>query len=188
MRMSYDDEDVDRLLRGLPSPGVPPEGRARHLEQLRAAMAASAGEGTAEPQPAASRPRTAWTRRRRIVVSLSTAGVVLVGGTAAAAIAWERASVRSQAHCFPFATTDFYNPAYGPDTTQSGGDSARSAVDACRATWAAGLLSSTPPYTGSGVPASPPPLVACVLPDGVVGVFPGDGATCGKLGLPQSVG
>jgi hypothetical protein len=35
----------------------------------------------------------------------------------------------------------------------------------------------------TGVPRDPPPLVACVLPSGTVGVFPGPPSGCGPLGL-----
>jgi hypothetical protein len=31
-----------------------------------------------------------------------------------------------------------------------------------------------------------PPLEACVLPDGRVGVFPGAHGTCSAMGLPES--
>ena len=202
MTMAHDDDDLDRLLRGLPAPGVPPEAKARHLEQLRAAMAESANQGppdlaatdpAAPGQPATSRPTTAWTRRRRVVIALSTTGVVLVGGTAAAAIAWERASVRNEAHCYPFATTDFANAAYGPEIMDLSTDTATAAIQICSVTWAQGLLRSTPPYEGlrPPVPATPPELFACVLPDGAVGVFPilaGGKSTCAELGLPQSEG
>jgi len=200
--MSMSDDELDGLLRRLPAPGVPPETRARHLEQLRAAMAEPvdsvlpgdpiqpAEHDAGRTRPSAFVRRTAWSRRRRVVVALTATGVVLVGGTAAATLAWQRAPVRNIAHCYPFVTTDFFNPIYGPDTSDASGDSASSAIEACRGAWAQGLLRSTPPYDGlkPPVPAPPPPLVACVLPNGVVGVFPGPPSTCGRLGLATSEG
>ena len=35
-------------------------------------------------------------------------------------------------------------------------------------------------------PQPVPELQACILPDGIVGVFPGDDRTCTQLGLPGS--
>jgi hypothetical protein len=56
---------------------------------------------------------------------------------------------------------------------------ARHEVDACAALWRDGTLGS-PGSTGSAVP----PLVACVLPSGAVGVFPGGPSTCAQLQRP----
>lgn len=51
-------------------------------------------------------------------------------------------------------------------------------VDRCRQAWRAGAF---------GPPSEAPPLVPCVLPSGVVGVFPGSsGATCDSLDAARS--
>ena len=194
--MAYDDQDVDRLLRALPAPGVPARTRERQLELLRAAMAADAAAPTA-PRPAATvaepadatvvpidRPR----RRRRVVIAVVAAAAVGLGATAAATIAWQRAGNRTEVRCFPAVVTDYENPAYG-DTTQIDTDSAAAAVEVCAGLWREGDLVTAPPYLGSPSPTPQPvpPMVACVLPNDEVGVFPTT-QTCEELGLPRSSG
>lgn len=203
--MSYDDDDVERLLRALPAPGVPAGTRERHLDTLRAAMAADGA--TAEPtmQPteqAATHARTEDTRedavlvplrprRRRVMVAVAAAVAVAVFGTAAAAIIWRHATVRSEVRCFPGYVTDFDNKVYG-DTMMIGADTASNALDICTMMWREGYLVSTYPYVGNGssTPQPVPPLIACVLPNDEVGVFPSYAAdqTCEGLGLPRSSG
>ncbi len=193
--MTFEDEDVDRLLRELPAPGVPAEARERHLAALREA---TASESTpAQPVGRILRrghgPYRRRARRRRVLVTVVAAAVVVVLGTAAARIALERATERSETHCYPIWTTDFDNPALGGDAMEIGQDSASAALDVCRSLWAGGSITTTPPYTEpkgqSPVPATPPPLIACVLPKGSVGVFPAyNHETCAQLGLPTSEG
>jgi hypothetical protein len=128
-------------------------------------------------------------RRRTTVVAVVAAVVVGGAGTAAAALALQHADERRFAHCYPFATTDFeHGP--GPDVVAVGLDSAAAALDLCEAEWRSGALVSTAPYAGTPgpVPSPVPPLVACVLPSGSVGVFPGPPGTCDRLGLAASAG
>ncbi|MFI5100919.1 MAG: hypothetical protein ACHQE5_10500, partial [Actinomycetes bacterium] len=82
--MTYEDDDVDRLLRELPAPGVPAETRERQLAALREAMAS-------EPTPSEPAGRTLRrrhgahgrrARRRRVLVTVVAAAVVVVLGTA----------------------------------------------------------------------------------------------------------
>ncbi len=208
--MTYDDDQLDRLLRRLPAPGVPDEVRDRHLAQLREVMAAestparpsrpASPAGPDEPDEPRGRTlrrrrraRGPLPRRRRVVVALVAAGAVVLSGTAAATIAWQRAHDRSEVHCYPIWTTDFDNPSLGGDAISIPQDSASVAIDMCRSFWAQGYLTSIPPYTEpkgqSPVPAVPPPLIACVLPKGIVGVFPAvNQETCAQLGLPTSEG
>ena len=183
--MSYDDDDVERLLRGLPAPAVPAQTRERHLETLRAAMAA---DGVGEPVtvPVPLRPR-----RRRVLVAIAAAVAVVLFATAAATIIWRHASNRSEVRCFPGYVTDFDNPQYG-DTMMIGADTASNALDICTMLWRDDYLESTPPYAANGenAPQPVPPLIACVLPNDEVGVFPADepSRTCDGLGLPRSSG
>jgi hypothetical protein len=176
--MAYTDDDVDRLLLQLPAPGVPARTRERHLELLRATIAADTA--TVVPIERA--------RRRRRVVAVVAATAVVLGATAAATIAWQRASNRTEVRCFPKVVTDYDNPVYG-DTMQIDTDSASAALDICSSLWSSDFLVSTYPYTGDGsrAPQEVPPLVACVLPNGEVGVFP-TSQTCEQLGLPRSSG
>ncbi len=186
--MSYDDGDVERLLRELPAPGVPAQTRARHLDMLRTAMAA---DGVRVEAPAEPEIVPLQRRRRRVLVAVAAAVAVALFGTAAATVIWRHATVRSEVRCFPGYVTDFDNPRYG-DTTYIGGDTASLAVDICGDQWRGGYLVSTPPYlvNGSSTPQPVPDLIACVLPDDEVGVFPVQSAsqTCEGLGLPRSSG
>jgi hypothetical protein len=192
--MTYDDDGLDRLLRRMPAPGVPAEARERHLAQLREAMATE----SAPAVPSGGRILRRWrsahapmSHRRRVVIAIVAASAVVVAGTAAATLAWQRAQDRTKVHCYPIITTDFDNPRLGGDATQIDADSAAMAVDLCRSAWEGGYLTSTPPYIDNGtpVPAPAPPLIACVLPSDVVGVFPApNGQTCESLGLPTSEG
>jgi hypothetical protein len=184
--MTYDDRDVDRLLRALPAPGVPARTRDRQLELLRVAMAADVGADVATDVVVVpiDRPR----RRRRMVVAVVAAAVVGLGATAAATIAWQRAGNRTEVRCFPAVVTDYDNPRYG-DVLQIDTDSAAAAVDICASLWRQDFLVSASPYLGDGsdAPQPVPPLVGCVLPGGEVGVFP-TSQTCEQLGLPRSSG
>jgi hypothetical protein len=190
--MTYDDDDLDRLLRGMPAPGVPDETRERHLAQLRDAIAA---ESTQDEPTRRVLPRRhgahPMSRRRRVVIAVVAATAVVVVGTAAATLALQRAGERGKVHCYPIYTTDFDNPQLGGDAVQIDADSAAMALDICRSAWAQGYLTSTYPYIDNGTPtpAPAPPLIACVLPSDVVGVFPAEkGQTCEALGLPTSGG
>ncbi len=193
--MTYENDDVDRLLRELPAPGVPAQARERHLAALREVMASESTP--AEPVGRTLRrgngPHGHRPRHRRVLVTVVAAAVAVVLGTAAARIALERATERSETHCYPIWTTDFDNPKLGGDALAIGQDSASAALDICRSLWADGYITSVEPYTEprgqSPVPATPPPLIACVLPDGSVGVFPAyHHETCTQLGLPTSEG
>lgn len=61
------------------------------------------------------------------------------------------------------------------------------AVASCSLVWRDGALEvgkrRPQPYR-PGVDRPVPPLVGCVLPDGIAAVFPGDTQTCSRLGLP----
>jgi hypothetical protein len=182
--VAYTDDDVDRLLRQMPAPGVPVRTRERHLELIRAAIAADTPAGSLVGVVV---PIERARRRRRVVAVVAAAAVVL-GATAAATIAWQRASNRTEVRCFPKVVTDYDNPVYG-DTMQIDTDSASAALDICSSLWSSDFLVSAYPYTGDGshAPQQVPPLVACVLPNGEVGVFP-TSQTCEQLGLPRSSG
>ena len=124
-----------------------------------------------------------------MVVAVVAAAAVGLGATAAATIAWQRASNRTEVRCFPAVVTDYDNPVYG-DVTQIDSDSATAALDICSSLWSQDYLVSTYPYLGDGTDAPRSrshPLVACVLPGGEVGVFPTT-QTCEQLGLPRSTG
>jgi hypothetical protein len=192
--MSLTDAQLDDLLRRVPAPPLAAESSERLLDELLLRLDADllAAERTAAPSAPARRGWRVGRRPRRVAVVAAAAAVLVgLGGTAVAMLAFEHAPVRDLAHCFPYATTDVDRPGLGPDVTLAGGaDSAAQALDLCRAEWRSGALVATPPYVGTpgGTPQPVPPLVACVLPTGVVGVFPGPPETCTRLGFPRSDG
>lgn len=143
-------------------------------------------------------------RRWKRPVALIAVGVLVVGGagvgTAAAFGVFSQAPAdRSIAHCY--ATADLDDPTNHTDfmvavTPQENdadgvGDAAAAALEVCTGGWAQGRFSATDPKVSDPHPSRTdypvPPLVACVLPDGSVGVLPGDPRTCAALGLPTAL-
>src|SRR6266700_3347904 len=133
--------------------------------------------------------RTPW-RRRRVILGVVI--VVLLGSTAAGITLLRSSPVtdKTTARCYTQASL-------GEDGTFSGttifapgtpGSAAQvdSAIDICSGFWRQGfLLAGTTgiqrPAPGTSNPV--PPLIACTLPSGIAGVFPGDQNTCVNLGL-----
>jgi hypothetical protein len=76
--------------------------------------------------------------------------------------------------------------------TNVSGASARvtDALGVCAVLWRQGLLIRGKAGLGPriGRDHRVPPLVACVMPDGIAAVFPGHARTCAALGLPRSDG
>ena len=151
-------------------------------------------------QPEPAKPR----RRLRRSVALVAAGVLVTAGagvgTAAAFGVFSQAPAdRGIAHCY--ATVDLDDPsnhtdfmlAVDPKEVHPGGvgDAAAIAMEVCEGGWAQGRFSATDPKVSDPDPTRAdfpvPALVACVLPDGSVGVFPGDPRTCAILELPQAL-
>lgn len=62
------------------------------------------------------------------------------------------------------------------------------ALDVCAVLWRQGLLTLGKAGLGSRIGSNHPvpPLVACVMPNGVAAVFPGRPRTCANLGLPRA--
>jgi hypothetical protein len=107
-------------------------------------------------------PRRFWTRKRVAAVVVATAVA------AAAAFAWTHRKhptrVQSIA-CYQTASlkSSLYVVTPDPDPIAS-----------CRDLWVNGPIART---------GRPPPLVACIIPTGVLGVFPGGPSTCARLHL-----
>ena len=139
-------------------------------------------------------------RRRRwqrpLVAGLATA----LAGTAIAAgsyVAFRRPTELRYAQCYSSVTADT-----GYRTTLAIGKAHRAhddtpapvevtdAIGSCGNLWSQGILRKDVPMSAQPTPApgtAPvPPLVACTLPDGTVGVYPGDESTCRTLGLPSA--
>jgi len=196
--------DAERALTSPARVPVAPSVRARHRDALRAAMASdhaatssSGGRRALLREPGTVVPDQSRGRGRRRVTVVVTAAVVVtvVGGGLAAALTKLRPSEPAMVRCFAVATTDFDNPGLAFDlgvAAPPGGaapSAAAQALDQCGQAWYRGEVSSRAPhlprdFTGGGQPI--PHLVACVLPPGFVGVFPGPAGTCAALGLPES--
>ena len=159
----------------------------QHLQYLRSLPVPPSRP--AKPAP----PRRLGSRRGWSVAALVTGALVVAGGGTAAAIAmFSPATDTATGYCYARANLDEsatnrveYAAAGTPDRP---GDASSVALDVCAAYWRSGVFnggvvdSQRPPAGGDD---AVPDLVACVLPDGKVGVFPGDPAICHRLGLSQ---
>jgi hypothetical protein len=171
---------------------VPPQRRAADKMLLAEVMA--------EPNSPKQRstPRLHLTRRAILVVSL-VGGIITAGGVAAAVVTLrpQNPSVRDTARCYSKVSTNFSSSFPGgevgiaqqlnPATNASvptNTDVPSQVISLCATMWSWGF--SKPgigaPRTSENNPV--PSLVACVLPSGEAAVFPGNAATCTKLGLP----
>lgn len=138
-------------------------------------------------------------RRRRRVATIVVSGAMVLSaagvGTAAALGAFAQAPTdRLVAHCYANLKLD--DPGNHNDILIVGKlvaghessdllDVSASAIDICGDQWREGQLHTTEPVVRPPEFASNPvpDLVACVLPSGQVGVFPGLPSVCGTLGL-----
>jgi hypothetical protein len=131
-------------------------------------------------------------RRRRWLAGGISVAVILAGtGTAAAFGLFGEVTNTETAYCYASASLNENNTNRMEFATQGTDadprDAAASGIDICAAYWRSGVfqmgkktdINAVP--TGGGYPV--PPLVACVLPSGQAGIFPGDDTTCESLGL-----
>lgn len=163
--MTFDDFATE--FRDVPLPAAAQE---RHRTLLREAARQDAA-------PAAP------TRRRRrlpgLLPGLAVAVLLIGGGTATATYFLSASAERTDtAFCFGSLSLD---ESVGnrvefavEGTARSLGDAAAAGFDICARYWADGTLGSR-----TGVPD----FVACVLPSGHAGIFPGDLGTCSALDL-----
>lgn len=115
---------------------------------------------------ASSTPRPS--RRRRRVVAVAVAGVLVASGAVAAAVWLDQPADPATLSCYSDASLD-------PEV-QVGLliDAESTPVEQCATLWRDGTLAS----------GDAPPLTACVTTDGITAVIPGDDKTCTTLGLP----
>lgn len=180
------DPRFDHAVRRLGELRLSDEARRRHLSMLADLT-----------NDAPSSTRACHFRGRRGLLVLLAAVAVAGGvgvGTAAALGAFRSAppTDRHIARCY---TTDSLRDPINHEEiiVATGGnpslrDAASSALDICRGGWLQGRYSETDPKVALNPKPAPwdypvPPLVACVLDGGQVGVFPGTDATCQELGL-----
>jgi hypothetical protein len=142
--------------------------------------------------------RRPWITRNttRFAIIASGASALLIGGTAAAYVAFRPAGVpiADQTRCYTKASLEggdrnFFGTTVTLGRSADGTRTATSAVELCSALWRQGLLQLGSKQVGgpdAGQTSHPvPPLVACTLDNGVAAVFPGDDQTCARLGLPR---
>lgn len=166
--------------------------RTAHKQQLRAMIAADAVGATTTVRT--TRRSGRWWRRGGIGVLAG--GLVLAGaGAATAYLTHAQPDDPAVVRCFSVAAPPFTGDAPGSYDASIGsedgslGQSAALAIELCGYGWAEGRLpwpESKPPGYINPEPQAVPELQACILPDGIVGVFPGDDQTCTRLGLPRS--
>jgi hypothetical protein len=173
---TFDEEFAD-----LPDLELDPRTQARHLAYL-----ASLPD---DKDPVAPRPRRPRRSRRGFIIGGVVAVVAAGGGVGvAAALGAFRATDTSTAFCYSSLTLD------NRDRTEyaTEGNAAGRGLEICAKYWQSGALQTGRPVdpqllpTGGNHPV--PDLVACVLPDGRVGIFPGTAPDCGRLGLPVYTG
>jgi hypothetical protein len=114
------------------------------------------------------RDRAARKRRRRLVLVLVPAAIVLLGVTGFTTYALTREPTHLESvGCYDRASLDANVAVVGAD--------GRDPAEICGEIWAQGALADAP---------VPDELASCVLDTGAIGVFPSSGAgTCEKLGL-----
>jgi uncharacterized membrane protein len=135
--------------------------------------------------------RRALPRRRRLIVGVAIA--VLLGSAAAGITLLRSAPVtdKQTARCYTVAELGSGQTFSGTTIAVPGtpGTPAQvdNAFDFCSGLWRQGFLiqgatgiQRPKPNTVNPVP----PLIACTLPSGIAGIFPGGSDTCAKLGLP----
>lgn len=136
-------------------------------------------------------PAAGWRRRRRWMGGLSAVALVLAGGGVATAVIVldaKPATVYDGARCYA-EESDNFTPVFPGADVSVLPDSDREVTDArareaCAQLWRAGYLPDPKVEAAAETSRPVPPLTTCVLPDGVVGVFPADAGVCARLNLP----
>lgn len=180
---NFEDEFKD-----LPDQQLSPAVQERHLAYLH-----SLPDAEVPVDLGARRTR----RRRRILIGGIGAVVLIAGtGTAAALGVFDTVTNTETAYCYATASLDESTGNRMEFAVQGSAENPRDAaangVDVCGAYWRSGVfqigkpVNIDQPPTGTG--STVPPLVACVLPSGQAGIFPGDAATCPGLGLAAYTG
>ncbi len=130
--------------------------------------------------------RRPWWRRRVVVASIGLGTALATAAAMTAYVAFREPTERGVATCYGSAST-------GSDTVRVdvsvaspdglGPAVIEDAVELCTQAWRDGLLDAGVVDVPFGT-QQVPDLVACTLPDGSVGVFPGNAGTCQQLDLP----
>jgi len=132
----------------------------------------------------------------RLAIISGIAAIVLLG-TGAGTVAYIHAQPitnKTEARCYTTASLAGGNNFRGTTIAEAAPPGSKGQVDnalsVCAALWRQGILApGTGPRansTNTSANHHVPPLVACTMPDGTAAVFPGDGRTCARLGLPRT--
>lgn len=165
----------------LPDQQLPAATQDLHLAYLHSLAEQEGAPGTGVGTGAGRR------RRKRRWLFVAGAVAVLVGGGAAGAAAagFFRVTDTSTGFCYSADSLGAVRVEYAT----ADGNAAENGLDVCAVYWRSGAFREGVPAdpdavpTGQGHPV--PPLTACALETGQVGVFPGDAAVCGRLGLGE---
>ncbi len=106
--------------------------------------------------------------RKRNGLILTAVGAVALGSAVGATFVLERAPTE------PLSVACYAAADLGADTAVQAAD-VRDPIEVCRDAWHGGAFGTT----------NMPPLAACILPAGGVGVFPGDQSICDRLRLAR---
>ncbi|MET3808720.1 hypothetical protein ABIB25_005750 [Nakamurella sp. UYEF19] len=192
-------EDFDKVAAALPELELSSAVRQRHLAAF---VLLTQPTATAQSTTTTRPPRTVQLARPRRRLTLGIAAGVVAGALgfgAAASLGVFDAPVtdRGTAHCYTTADlgrADNHNDfgvAVSPDDPDAIADAAEQATAICSSQWAIGRFSTataTFPVSASGPADHPvPPLVACVLSNGEVAIFPGPPRTCASIGLANAI-
>jgi hypothetical protein len=130
-------------------------------------------------------------RRRRVILPVA---IALILGSAVAGTAFLRTAPvtdKRTARCYTLANVGSDKTFNGTTIGVAGLPGSVAQVDdaiaSCSGLWRRGFLVHGATETQRPKPNTTnpvPPLVACTLPDGIAGIFPGDTHTCARLGLP----
>lgn len=174
--------------KGLPNFELDQTAMDQHLQMLRSLPAQDLNP---EPQ---RKPRP----RRLIAGAIAAILIGAAGAGTATAFGFfsEKPTDRSVARCFATAELDRDDNFQFMTIAQPPGqplvDTAAEAVELCRYTWEVGMIGTEEPMSRlfneeEAKKYHPvPPLVACVLETGDVGVFPGPETVCSDLNLPNA--
>ncbi len=131
--------------------------------------------------------RRPWWRRRVVVASIGLGTALATAGAMTAYVAFREPTERGVATCYGSASTD--SDTVRVDVAVAAPDGRGpavidDAVQLCTQAWRDGLLDADVSQSTLVDSQRVPDLVACTMPDGSVGVFPGKAGTCQRLDLP----
>ena len=146
-----------------------------------------------ELEAVAANPSRHWRwRRPGVVLGLSIGVAVATAGAASAAVYFHFAPITDTSTAFCYSVPSLagsYGSYVGAVGAPGSPAQVTDALQTCSTLWRDGFLVLGTPHamhvTGSTTVHRVPSLVVCTMANGTAGVFPGDGSTCGRLGLSR---